>query len=54
VFTSETGRPINPSTDYHAWKALLKGAGVREARLHDARHTPRRRCSWCSVFRSAL
>jgi integrase len=39
VFTSETGQPINPSTDYHAWKGLLKRAGVREARLHDARHT---------------
>jgi integrase len=39
VFTNETGQPINPSTDYHAWKALLKRAGVREARLHDARHT---------------
>jgi integrase len=39
VFTSETGQPINPSTDYHAWKALLRRAGVRDARLHDARHT---------------
>jgi integrase len=39
VFTDELGRPINPSTDYHAWKRLLKRAGVREGRLHDARHT---------------
>jgi integrase len=39
VFTDELGRPIIPSTDYHAWKALLRRAGVREARLHDARHT---------------
>jgi integrase len=39
VFASEVGRPINPSTDYHAWKRLLKSAGVREGRLHDARHT---------------
>jgi integrase len=39
VFATETGRPINPNTDYHAWKALLKAAGVRDGRLHDARHT---------------
>lgn len=39
VFTDELGRPIIPSTDYHAWKRLLKRAGAREGRLHDARHT---------------
>jgi integrase len=39
VFTSRTGEPINPNTDYHAWRALTKRAGVRDARLHDARHT---------------
>ena len=39
VFASPTGQPINPSTDYHEWKRLLRAAGVREARLHDARHT---------------
>lgn len=39
VFTTVTGRPINPNTDYHEWKALLREAGLREARLHDARHT---------------
>src|SRR6266508_1228949 len=39
VFASETGRPLNPNTDYHQWKALLAAAGVREGRLHDARHT---------------
>jgi site-specific recombinase XerD len=27
------------SEDYKAWKTLLKRAGVRDARLHDARHT---------------
>jgi integrase len=31
--------PINPSTDYHQWKRLLVDAGLREGRLHDARHT---------------
>lgn len=39
VFATETGRAINPSTDYHAWKRLLRAAGVRDARLHDGRHT---------------
>ncbi|MDY0811622.1 tyrosine-type recombinase/integrase [Kitasatospora purpeofusca] len=39
VFTSEVGEPLNPNTDYHRWKDLLKAAGVRDGRLHDARHT---------------
>ncbi|WP_406437627.1 site-specific integrase [Streptomyces sp. NBC_00631] len=39
VFTSPTGEPLNPNTDHHRWKDLLKAAGVREGRLHDARHT---------------
>jgi integrase len=39
VFTSPTGSPLNPNSDYHRWKALLKAAGVRDGRLHDARHT---------------
>lgn len=39
VFASATGEPLNPNTDYHEWKALLKRAKVREMRLHDARHT---------------
>jgi integrase len=39
VFASRVGRPLNPNSDYHEWKALLKAAGVRDGRLHDARHT---------------
>lgn len=39
VFTKPDGRPLNPNTDYHEWKELLKQAGLRDARLHDARHT---------------
>ena len=39
VLTSPVGAPLNPSSDYHRWKALLKEAGVRDGRLHDARHT---------------
>ncbi|MEO3765404.1 tyrosine-type recombinase/integrase [Streptomyces sp. B8F3] len=38
VFTTPTGEPLNPNTDYHHWKELLAEAGVRDARLHDARH----------------
>jgi integrase len=39
VFAKPDGRPLNPNTDYHDWKALLKEAGLRDGRLHDARHT---------------
>ncbi|GAA4461040.1 tyrosine-type recombinase/integrase [Phytohabitans houttuyneae] len=39
VFTTPTGGPLNPRTDYTEWKRLLKAAGLRDARLHDARHT---------------
>lgn len=39
VFTSPVGEPLNPNTDFHRWKDLLKAAGVRDGRLHDARHT---------------
>lgn len=39
VFAKPDGNPLNPNTDYHEWKELLKEAGVRDARLHDARHT---------------
>lgn len=39
VFTTETGHPINHRTDQKHWKQLLADAEVRDARLHDARHT---------------
>lgn len=39
VFASPTGRALHPRTDYTNWKGLLLAAGVREGRLHDARHT---------------
>jgi integrase len=39
VFTTETGAPLNPRTDYDEWKRLVKAAGVPDGRLHDARHT---------------
>ena len=31
--------PDRRPRDWLDWKALLKAAGVRDARLHDARHT---------------
>jgi integrase len=39
LFTDPTGNPLNPRTDTQNWKDLLTAAGVRDARLHDARHT---------------
>lgn len=39
VFASPTGHPLHPNTDYREWKSLLRAAGVRDGRLHDARHT---------------
>lgn len=39
LFTTPTGGPVNPRTDYDEWKRLLVKAGIRDGRLHDARHT---------------
>jgi integrase len=39
VFSNHVGKPVHPTVDHDAWKALLKQAKVRDARLHDARHT---------------
>ena len=39
VFTQPNGKPIDPRADHAEWKAVLAAAGVRDARLHDARHT---------------
>jgi hypothetical protein len=39
AFAQPTGKPVDPRADYGEWKELLSAAGVREARLHDARHT---------------
>ena len=39
VFTQPNGNPIDPRQDWAAWKVLLRVACVRDARLHDARHT---------------
>ncbi|MBV8995716.1 MAG: tyrosine-type recombinase/integrase [Pseudonocardiales bacterium] len=39
MFTTPTGRPLNPRTDHREWKLLIARAGVAERRLHGARHT---------------
>jgi integrase len=39
VFTTPFGTPIDPRNDHRNWQQLLDAAGVRRARLHDARHT---------------
>jgi integrase len=39
VFARADGKPIDTRADWGAWKRLLQAAGVRDARLHDARHT---------------
>jgi integrase len=39
AFPDELGMPIDPARDRREWKHLLKAAGVRDVRLHDARHT---------------
>ncbi len=38
MFCQANGRPLEPRGDHGAWKRLLATAGVRDARLHDARH----------------
>jgi site-specific recombinase XerD len=39
VFTTRHGGSIERTEDWRAWKAILRQAGVRDARVHDARHT---------------
>jgi site-specific recombinase XerD len=39
VFAMQTGAPIDSRSDWADWHDLLKEAGVREARVHDARDT---------------
>ena len=39
VFTNSLGKPIEPRKALARWKHLLKHAGIKERRLHDARHT---------------
>jgi integrase len=45
VFASPTGQPLNPSTDYHEWKRLLRAAGVRDGGCTTPGIPPPRSCS---------
>lgn len=38
VFAKRTGEALSPNMDYREWKEILTSAGIREGRLHDARH----------------
>jgi integrase len=39
VFATALGAPIGKHTDWEDWKRLLRGARVRDVRIHDGRHT---------------
>jgi integrase len=39
LFAQPNGRPVDPRDDWEEWKSLLRAAGVRDARVHDGRHT---------------
>jgi integrase len=39
VFSHPDGKPLLPDTVTHAWIKLVRRTGLREIRLHDARHS---------------
>jgi hypothetical protein len=39
VWCQPNGRPIGGHAGWDEWKALLDSAGIRQVRVHDARHT---------------
>ena len=39
MFATRRGGPIAWTDDWRSWNAILKQAQVRDARVHDARHT---------------
>jgi integrase len=39
VWCQTNGRPIGHHADWDEWKSLLKATRIRDARVHDARHT---------------
>jgi integrase len=39
LITDEIGEPLHPDSLTDRWETLVKSAGVRRIRLHDARHT---------------
>ena len=39
MFSQIDGKPLLPDTITHAWARMVKRAGLKGLRLHDARHT---------------
>ena len=39
MWCQANGRAIGSHADGEEWKALLKAAGIRQVRVHDAQHT---------------
>ena len=39
VWCQPNGRPIGNHADWDEWRTLLQEAGIRQVRVHDARHT---------------
>lgn len=39
VFAQADGKMIDPRADWEEWKDILTAAGLRDARVHDGRHT---------------
>jgi len=39
VWCQPNGRPIGNHADWDEWRTLLKATGIRQVRVHDARHT---------------
>ena len=39
VFSQHDGRPLLPDSVSHAWVKIVKRAGLKHFRMHDARHT---------------
>ncbi|GAB2887627.1 hypothetical protein GCM10022245_23560 [Streptomyces mayteni] len=39
MFCQPDGRPVDPRDDWQDWQELLQAAGVRDAWVHDGRHT---------------
>ena len=39
IFSDLEGKPLLPDTVSHVWAKLVKRAGLKDIRFHDARHT---------------
>jgi hypothetical protein len=53
IFADETGRAVNPRTDWDGWKPLLATAGARDGRASTMPVTPQLQIFCCSACTSA-